>query len=404
MIFGRMQRQLMTAMVVLLAAPATALAADVAVTTDGGIEVSRYDGSAWFKVGGRVMVDGGFYAEDEVTLGDGTELRRARIDVEGGVSHNWEFEFSADFADGDADVKDAALSYLGLDSTQITIGQQKIPFSLEELTSSKHTTFLEPALLNELVPSRKIGITAIYRSSAWTTAAGVYGEEFDDDADDEGNEGWCVAARATIAPVHDDRHAVHFGANVALEIPDTERKISYDTRPEAHVAGVKYVDTGKIRGVEDVRAWGLDAAVVMGSFSLQGEYVVATVAQEPEDERASSKEYEFTGWYAYASWFVTGESRDYKVNKGAFGRVKPYGTSGALELSVRYSVLDLTDGEIEGGEEANITLGASWYANRNVRLTANYVIVDNDECADADGDVEGDDDPHILSVRCQVCF
>ncbi len=391
--------------IAVIAATAATAVADVAVTTDGGIEVTTYDGSAWFKLGGRIMIDGGFYAEDEVVLGDGTELRRARIDLEGGVAQNWDFELSADFADATADVKDAALSYSGFGATTITIGQQKIPFSLEELTSSKHTTFLEPGLLNELVPGRKLGISAKHHRPSWTAAAGVYGEAFDANADDEGNEGWLVAGRATLAPVHDDRHAVHLGVHAALETPDSERKVKYNARPESHVTDVKYLDTGKIKRVEDTLTWGLDGAVVMGPFSLQVEYAVATVSQEAEDEsRASGEEYEFSGWYAYASWFVTGESRDYKVGKGAFGSVKPYGDRGALELSARYSTLDLNDCGVEGGEETNITLGASWYANKNIRITANYIIVDNDEHADADGDVVGDDDPHIFGVRCQIGF
>ncbi len=382
-----------------------AAAADVAVSTDGGIEVSTYDGSAWFRLGGRVLVDGGFYAEDEVTLGDGTELRRATIDLEGGVARSWGFELSADFADATADVKDAALSYLGFGATTITIGQQKIPFSLNELTSSKHITFLEPGLLNELVPGRRVGIAAKHERSCWTAAAGVYGEAFDDNADDEGNEGWSVAGRATYAPIHDDRHAVHFGAHAALVTPDSEQEVKYNARPESHVTDIKYLDTGKIKRVEDTLTWGLDSAVVMGPFSLQVEYAVATVSQElEEEEKGSTEEYEFSGWYAFASWFVTGESRDYDVGKGAFGSVKPYGDRGALELSARYSTLDLNDGDIEGGEETNITLGASWYANKNVRITANYIIVDNDEYADADGDIAGDDDPHIFGLRCQLIF
>lgn len=403
MMIGRGSASLLAATLVF--ALATCAWSDVAVTTDGGIEAASYDGSTWFELGSRIMVDGGFYSEDEVVLGDGTELRCATIDLSGRVGPDWGYELGADFADGAADVMDAWISYEGFGSTRLIVGQQKPPFSLEELTARHNTTFLERALLNELVPERKLGITAKHAARSWTVAAGAYGEEFDDDVDDEGNEGWCVAGRATLAPVHDDRHAVHFGAHAALETPDSDEKVKYDARPESHVTDVKYLDTGKIKRVEDTLTWGADAAMVVGPFSLQAEYATATVTQAPEEEeRGESEEYTFSGWYAFGSWFITGESRDYDVDKGAFGRVKPYGDRGAVELSARYSVLDLSDGEVEGGEEKNITIGLSWYASESVRFTANYIMIDNDNCADADGDVEGDDDPSVFGLRCQISF
>ena len=110
------------------------------------------------------------------------------------------------------------------------------------------------------------------------------------------------------------------------------------------------------------------------------------------------------GWYVYASWFLTGESRPYKFKKGAFGRVKPRNGYGAWELAGRVSELDLNDKDIRGGEERNWTLGLNWYINPNVRVVANYINVDNDIFADDDGDVRGNDDPTIFQTRLQLDF
>ena len=64
-------------------------------------------------------------------------------------------------------------------------------------------------------------------------------------------------------------------------------------------------------------------------------------------------------------------------------------------------MLDLSDRDIRGGEERNISLGINWYLSRQTRLMANYIIVDNDLFADADGTLKGNDDPRILQFRFQ---
>jgi phosphate-selective porin OprO/OprP len=73
-------------------------------------------------------------------------------------------------------------------------------------------------------------------------------------------------------------------------------------------------------------------------------------------------------------------------------------------MAARFSSLDLNDEEVEGGSSDNMTLGVNWYLNRQIRLTANMVFVDNDRFADAHGDVEAEDEPTIIQLRAQVDF
>ncbi|MEW8469935.1 MAG: porin, partial [Candidatus Thiodiazotropha sp.] len=143
---------------------------------------------------------------------------------------------------------------------------------------------------------------------------------------------------------------------------------------------------------------GLEGAWVTGPFSLQGEWMQAKV------ERDTGTEPTFDGWYLQASWFLTGESRRYKQDAAKFGRIRPLSEHGALEAAARFSSLDLNDGEIEGGSSDNLTLGLNWYINRQIRLMANAIFVDNDRFADADGDVEAEDEPTIIQLRAQVDF
>jgi len=369
------------------------------IETKGGLEVATYDGEFSFQLGGRIMVDGAYYDEDLNELGSGTELRRARIDLEGTMFGDWGYEFGVDFSDKDADIKDAYISYMGFDPWYFQVGQFKEPFSLEELTSSRYISFMERALPNELAPGRHIGIGARRHWDNWTAAAGVFGEAFDDDADDEGNEGWALTGRLTYAPWHDDLRALHLGGALSRRWTDDDDTVKYSTRPESHITDVKYLNTGKIKNTDSVDRLGLEAAWVTGPWSLQGEYIISDLNRSGgfDDPR-------FHGWYVYGSWFPTGESRNYKFKKGSFGRVKPQSRYGAWELVARFSSMDLDDADITGGREQNWTLGANWYINPHLRLMANYTRVDNNSTADDDGDVLGNDDPSVFQTRIQIDF
>jgi len=83
-----------------------------------------------------------------------------------------------------------------------------------------------------------------------------------------------------------------------------------------------------VPGASSHQKYGLEAALVMGPFSLQGEYIRVDVDTSTGTDPA------FSGYYAYASWFLTGESRPYA--EGKFNRVK---ADGAWELAVRFSSL-----------------------------------------------------------------
>jgi phosphate-selective porin OprO/OprP len=101
----------------------------------------------------------------------------------------------------------------------------------------------------------------------------------------------------------------------------------------------------------------------------------------------SNDHVDYRGWYAQASYFITGEHRPYDQKTGTFSAVAPrenlydkkkgWGT-GAWEVVLRYDKLDLDDDRVDGGEMDDITVGLNWYLNKNAKVMMNYINTDID--------------------------
>lgn len=371
----------------LLASPAYAA---TEVSTKGGIEAESGDFS--FELGGRIQLDYALFDEDTIEMTDGFEFRRARLFVAGTLYKDWDYKAQYDFAGNEVTAKDLYIKYTGLESGSITIGNFKQPFGLEELTSSKYITFMERSVANAFSTSRRIGVGYNMKDGDSTFAASIYGQEPGSDV--AGDQGMGVGARYTFLPMKSEDSLVHLGIAAALEEPadSLAEEVRFRERPEAHLAE-RLVDTGTISDVDQITKLGLEAAWVNGPFSVQGEYMMADVARKNGQQDVG-----FDGYYVFGSYFLNGStSRPYKG--GSFGRVK---ANGAWELAVRYSMVSMDDeplaGGVAGGELTDITLGANYYVNPNLRFMFNYVM--------AEGEYAGGltEEPNVFQVRASFDF
>jgi phosphate-selective porin OprO/OprP len=133
---------------------------------------------------------------------------------------------------------------------------------------------------------------------------------------------------------------------------------------------------------------------VLGPLSFQGEYFHTFVN--------SFENLQFWGYYIYASYFLTGETRLYDKTQGVFTRVRPKNsfslrnhTYGGLEIEARYSRVDLNDGDVQGGKMNIFTAGVTWYLFPIFNLKLNYGNADI-------VNQEGSDRVHIFQTRFEV--
>lgn len=361
-----------------------------------------------FQVGGRLEADAATYEEDKQALGDGTDIRRARLYARGTLARDFDYMLEYEFADNattstrSKGITDAYLRYKGFAPVLLTVGNFKEPLGMEQLTSDNTTLFLERGINDILTPGRGIGIEARTSGSHWGAAAGVFGERPEGDVSNEGDEGWDMAARATFAPALTPDAILHFGAGVRRHEPnDSTNALRFRTKPESNITGVYRADTGVLADTDHLLTTGAELGALWGQVSFQSEYMRTSL-----EGKDAAQDVDFSGWYAQTAWLLTGERRGYKVAEGVFDRVQPLasvglGGWGAWEIATRLSELDLNDGAVIGGHERNLTLALNWYMASNIRLMLNHIQVQE---LDRPGNAADGDEPSIWGMRLHVDF
>jgi len=360
--------------------------------------LTRSDGAFDLKFGGRIMLDGAFIWEGDGLRnrfsaigvdprdGSGVEFRRVRIFFSGTIYDRAFFKMQYDFADdGVAEFKDI---YVGLQNLgplrQVRVGNFKEPFMLQDWTSSKYITFMERGLNQTFFPGRNMGVMGMGygfdEEVFWQLGLFRVTDDQGQVFNDWGDAAYDLAARVSAAPIYSDDGArvLHLGVDYIHRFNQDAAgaaigSVRLEQRPEARLAQL-FADTGDFIG-SDSDILNLEAAVIYGPFSAQAEWTFDWV-----QGNRTQKDVGFWGGYVYASYFLTGEHRNYEKGNARFGRVNPKhnfnpieGDWGAWEIAARYSILDLNDRNVTGGKLWDVTAGLNWYLFPNMRWMLNYV-------------------------------
>jgi len=270
------------------------------------------------------------------------------------------------------------INYLGY----LVVGVFQPPMGLDMMTSSRDISFMEPAsVLQALAPGNEAGIRigqpfGNYRAT-WSLgifAGGVTEIEYGNASRNYGN----LIGRLTWLPIShlappdrpDENELLHFGLSANLQYSPSS-VVEYRSRPESYLAP-RLIDTGTIGARASGEVAG-EAAYVNGPFSVQGEFIDSYV------RGTNGADLNFYGFYASASWFLTGESRPYDPVNGQFKRLVPLrnfdfgrgGAWGAFQAGVRFSYTDLDSGDVRGGRMGLLMGELNWYLHSHVRWMFN---------------------------------
>ena len=384
-----------TAALVLTALPA--MAQDYSFLGDWPTHHAFADGTD-FGVTGLYQYDVNDFSHDDGLLRDAHTNRRKYFAVY--LKKNGVYDAKAEFDFQSKKWQDVFLrvqskAVFGRDGGALRIGQSKTPVGFEGNTSSNAPTFIELALSTQAVyENRRVGVDWALSRPSWLAAVGYYGGDLQGD-----NDGHTLAGRLVWVPRHQPGDVLHLGVTASRESPASSvnglglanvPSARFRSTPEAGLSPLYLVDSGTLKNVDEIDRYGFEALWIRGPWSLQGEHLRANTSFDD-----GKPAYRIDGWYAFASWVATGESRPYK--DGNVGNVVPSRPWGAVEFAARYSTVDLDGGGIMGGREHDWTLGVNWYLGRHLKLQANYIRAFSDRRSLIVN-------PRIVELRAQIAF
>ena len=388
---------------------------------DKNFTIESPNGENSISLTGRVHFDGRAYdynRDDNTASGltastasavgaDTFDIRRARIGIKYKFGKYYSGEVTANTVGTSSDVLDVGyLDVAWFEQAKFRFGQFKMPFSLEQLTSSNNIGFIERSFVDSFIPAKERGLqvfgepvtgfTYALAASNGTTATGssVTGAEGDVRVDNKD-----IIGRVTVnfAELMKNKEAVfHLGG--AFSAGDSPIGTGFGTfRTEAR--GATYLtapalntsNTANLDKTIDRKRYGLEFAAATGPFKIQTQYVKV----DHSFQGASAIDADIKTYYVEGLWALTGEKHADRYKAGAFGGIKPIKefdastfTGGAWELGARYSSLDASDfnsvaigGVVSAAATGysrvkGYTLGVKFLPNMNSRFMLEYVGTD----------------------------
>jgi phosphate-selective porin OprO/OprP len=385
--------------------------------TENGLGLKSKDGNTTAQFTGRLHMDYRHYTPD-YGVGQTTdsyqnlaEVRRARFGVRGQFAKDFKYQLLANFggSDGFSSTSSTAdemwVNYAANPEMQFQFGLFKMPFSLEQLTSSNNLDFMERSLIGqndtEFIPAKETGFMLHgVPKPGLTYAVAVSRGKSNKSAEFDGLD-YIGRITTNIAELTGSKaYVAHLGAAYSTgEIKSGVAPAS--GRTESRMQSGWFTGTA-LSGATTRTRQGLEAAVAYDGLKIQGEQF--NFKYDP----LSGSDQEIRGYYVQALYNLTGESHAYK--DGVFGWIKPNnpidkGGKGAWQVGVRMSEFDASNINVATGKSNRataMTYGITWFCTDNLRFMLNYVDTKFDALVGSSGSrVNGE---KAIMFRSQLSF
>ncbi len=371
----------------------------------GAPEFADKAGGWSFKLRGRAVFDVGYVGTprgiDDAGLGFASELRRGRLGVRGTMPGGIGYRMDVELANGDAEFTEA---YLDIETggIKVIVGQHNNFQSLEELSSTLHTSFIERAAFSDAFGfERRVGASVEFGGKTYLVQAGVFTDNIADLSSDENNS-YSFDGRVVLMPRLGDAQ-FHIGGSLHhREIQDAAAATRYRQRPAVHTTDTRFIATPNLP-VTSETGYGVEAAVIAGPWHAAAE--ASWLRADLATPGAATPT--FFGLYVEAGYFLTGETRGYKA--GAFDRVKvknplAKGGLGSFAINLRYDHLDLSDAGVVGGQQDAVQASLNWKPADHVLFGLNYARLDYDDAAIAAAGGDRSYGVDMIALRSQFDF
>lgn len=362
----------------------------------------------WFDI--RVQGDAAVYFgydKDLVKIGNGMNIRRSRLAIKAQLDKNWYGEIDADWTSGTPELKDAILSFNGLDNLEIKMGNFKENFSIQRNSTSRYLLFMERPMVTSLAPSRHLGVNVTYSLPFVWLSGGVFGPclksseemtKMEDGNKDLGlNEGLSYTGKVVLRPLYKMPNAsLHLGAAISYREPkltntDGYNCARYSARNSTSINRKKFLDTDAITGVDHELAYTFEVAGHWNALRYEAAYIARSAYLNP-DKTSITGTQTADGWYVQAGYLLFGGHQNYDAGGAKYTRAT-YGRGwGDVELCLRYETADYNCSKYyAGGSAQAFAAGLNFYPTKNVKFAINYQYNMNDKFANGKGATDGTD-------------
>src|SRR4051794_16476203 len=187
-------------------------------------------------------------------LGWNSRARRLTIGADGTLPGGFRYSAEFNLAQGSVDYEDIWLAYDVKNSPLTLQAGYFYPFSsLETMTSSKFTSFMERASIHDAFNyNRRLGIAFLAndkKNDSWVFQAGIFNEPINNTTFTR--TGWQASVRGVYSPTLGAAR-LHLGANFQHRENTREAEgANYQTRPLTQLTDQRFVSTGNIASKGD---------------------------------------------------------------------------------------------------------------------------------------------------------